>query len=82
MFVTSTPGATLHTKLQDVEDKLLDATSWGTKPVEKPEIPLLVKFIRSFPMNEGCARGEACPICDNTNQGCTATRAVYKVSCS
>ena len=32
-------------------------------------------------MKEGCSRGEVCPLCENTNQKGTATRAVYQASC-
>ena len=80
-FVPSTPGAALLTRLQCEEDKLSESIGWGTKLVERPGTPLLHKFIRGFPMKERCSRGEVCPLCENTNQKCTTTRAVYQASC-
>ena len=32
-------------------------------------------------MSDGCSRGINCPLCENTGQKCSATRAVYQATC-
>ena len=81
MFVPNTPDSELVDKLQQTEDQVSQVTGWSTKLIEKPGTPLLTKFIRSFPMLEGCSRGVLCPICENTGLKCMVKRAVYQVDC-
>ena len=57
-------------------------TGWGTKLIEKPGVPLLTLFIKSFPMEEGCVRGNECNLCDGKGSRCMSKRVVYQATCT
>ena len=65
MFVPQTKDGVLLDKLQVEEDILQEKSAWGSKLVEKPGTLLLIKFIRKFPMQQGCSRGDLCILCGN-----------------
>ena len=81
LFVPKTENATLINMLQDTEDEMSPKIGWGTKLIEKPGTPLLIKFIRQFPMGDGCARGKNCTVCDNNGCKCMTKRVVYLATC-
>ena len=81
MFVPCTPGGELIKQLQNVEDELAADLGWKAKLVERPETPIVKKFIKSFPMVSGCSRKEFCGVCDNNGIKCTTKRVVYKAKC-
>ena len=81
MFVPCTPGAKLLNRLQKVEDELAPKTGWKAKMVERPGVPLLRKFIKSFPMVNGCSRQQICGACEDNGIKCTTKRVVYEAKC-
>jgi len=81
MFVPKTMNSKLIDMLQETENNLSGLTGWGTKLVEKPGVPLLMLFIKPFPMKEGCARGKECLLCNNKGNKCMAKRVVYQATC-
>ena len=81
MFVPSTPESKLFDMVQVVEEEVSQSTQWGTKLIERPGIPLVTKFRKTFPMEQGCARGKMCPMCEDDSKGCTSKRVVYQASC-
>ena len=60
MFVPNTPDGKLLTLLEEAEEQIADQMDWAFKLVEKPGSPLMLNFIKKFPMSIGCYRGEVC----------------------
>jgi len=81
LFVPKTEGEKLLQVIQETEEKLSNATGWGTKIIEKPGIPLLRKFIKSSGMEAGCIRGSDCKTCKGTGTKCMMKNVVYQVDC-
>ena len=65
MFVPKTPEGKLISLLEAAADGIREQMDWSIKFVEKPGSPLLSKFIKRFPMERGCYRGEKCVLCNN-----------------
>ena len=72
MFVPKTQDSTLIDMLQKTENDLKVMTGWGTKLTEKPSVPLLSLLIKAFPVEDGCARGKDCKLCDCKGGRCMA----------
>ena len=81
MFVPKTPEGKMLDRIQMVENNMSEKMGWEAKVVEKPGVPLHMKFAKSFPMKLGCSRGQNCTMCDNKGTKCTPKRGVYKATC-
>ena len=80
MFVPKTQDSTLIDMLQKTENDLKVMTGWSTKLTEKPGVPLLSLLIKAFPVEDGCARGKDCKLCDCKGGRCMAKGVVYQAT--
>ena len=54
---------------------------WKSKILEQSGKPLLMSFMKSFPIMKGCIKGVNCVMCKNNGVGCAVKGAVYSASC-
>ena len=81
LFVPKTSGGKLVDLINEEQDAQEQEIDWRMLVLEKPGTPLVSRFIKKFPMVEGCERGLGCSICDNKGIKCTPKRIVYKAVC-
>ena len=81
MFVPSTEGNKLLTLLEEADKKTNEHSDWKTKFIEKPGVPLQKKFLRKFPLIEGCAMGTKCIVCEGDGVKCSTKNVVYTAEC-
>ena len=81
LFVPSSPSSKLVDMVRHSLDMSEQHDQWRTKVLEKPGTPLFRKFMKTFCMKEGCARGAFCTMCSNKGIGCTVRNAVYSAKC-
>ena len=61
--------------------KLRKTCDWGIKILEQPGKPLLTRFVRKFPIVQGCPRADECQICENDGIRCSPKSVVYRGTC-
>ena len=81
MFVPSSKGSRLLKGVKAVEEKISESSNWKVKIIEQPGTPLLLCLSHKFPMEEGCCRGEMCPLCENDGLKCAPKGIVYSAIC-
>ena len=56
-------------------------SEWGVKILEQPGSPLLTKFVKKFPVDQGCPRSGECTLCDDDGIKCAPKSVIYKGVC-
>ena len=87
MFVPSTPGGKLITRLELLEDELTSKGEFGVKLIEKSGVPLSNLFIKKTPVISGCplnsntSEERLCKVCENDSLKCFPKNTVYEAEC-
>ena len=81
-FVPPTAGSRLYMEVMKREQLLRKETNWNVKILEAPGTPLLNRLSSTFPITQGCPRGESCSLCDGSGIKCSKKGIVYEASCS
>ena len=79
-FIPKTPGSKLLYMVQKGEQTLKNQVDWRVKLLEKPGTPLFTWFMKKFPMEKGCYRGNDW-MCKGKGTNCMTKGVVYEAVC-